>query len=294
MINPAMTGTEIARRPGMVFPSLDERDEADFWRDGYVLKAGYYADDEVALLQQALLADEGIRSHVVAIDDDQGGATELALWNQPGDDLFGAVARGERLVGGMERLLGGEVYHYHSKLTMKRPRAGGAWSWHQDYGYWYNNGCLCPDMASVAIAIDRATEENGCLQLLRGSHKMGRIEHGRVGGQTGADLERVDHAMQRLERIHCTMAPGDALFFHCNTLHASAPNLSDKPRNVLLCCYNRASNDPYKEHHHPRYTKLARLPDERIRELGLTLAGNQRDFFQVETDRTVVGRRTGT
>ena len=92
----------------------------------------------------------------------------------------------------MEAFLGGEVYHYHSKMILKEPRVGGAWEWHQDYGYWYQNGCLFPDMASCLIAIDPATRANGCLQVLRGSHRMGRIEHGRFGGQTGADPERVE------------------------------------------------------------------------------------------------------
>ena len=68
------------------------------------------------------------------------------------------------------RLLGGEVYHYHPKLIAKEPHVGGAWEWHQDYGYWYNNGCLFPLMASCLIALDPATRENGCLQVLKGSH----------------------------------------------------------------------------------------------------------------------------
>src|SRR5688572_5928381 len=45
---------------------------------------------------------------------------------------------------------------------------GGAWEWHQDYGYWYGNGCLWPNMLSVIIAIDPNTRENGCFQLLKG------------------------------------------------------------------------------------------------------------------------------
>jgi hypothetical protein len=35
----------------------------------------------------------------------------------------------------MEQLLDDEVYHYHSKMSIKQPNIGGAWSWHQDYGY---------------------------------------------------------------------------------------------------------------------------------------------------------------
>jgi ectoine hydroxylase len=62
------------------------------------------------------------------------------------------------MVDTMEDLLGGEVYHYHSKLTAKEPYDGGAWEWHQDYGYWYHNGCLFPYMASVMVALDRTHE----------------------------------------------------------------------------------------------------------------------------------------
>ena len=187
----------------------------------------------------------------------------------------------------MEKLLGGEVYHYHSKLTMKRPNVGGAWNWHQDYGYWYNNGCLYPDLASIAVAVDRATRENGCIEFLRGSHKLGRIDHGQVGGQTGADVERVAAVEQQLEHCYLEMAPGDACFFHCNTLHSSAQNRSARPRNILICCYNKASNDPIKEHHHPRYTPLSKVPDRRIKDLGLTLAGGSRSFYDAERDGTI-------
>ena len=36
----------------------------------------------------------------------------------------------------------------------------------------------------------------------------------------------------------------------------------------MICCYNAARNDPYKESHHPRYTPLVKVPDSRIREYG--------------------------
>ena len=36
------------------------------------------------------------------------------------------------------QLLGGECYHYHSKVVIKDPLAGGERAWHQDYGYEIN------------------------------------------------------------------------------------------------------------------------------------------------------------
>lgn len=271
----------------MTYPSVTEGDHAAFDRDGYVLKHAFFDPEEVDLLRRAIAEDPAISKNVTKLHDSKGASTELALWNHPGDDVFGMVARSARVVEGMERLLGGEVYHYHSKLTMKRPHVGGAWDWHQDYGYWYNNGCLFPDLASVFIAIDPSRRENGCLEVLRGSHRMGRIDHGRVGGQTGADMERVEHAMKVLEHVYCEMDPGDALFFHSNTLHSSSQNVSDHSRNILLCCYNRMSNDPYKEHHHPRATKLHKVDDGAIKRVGLTLAGERREFYRAAEDKTI-------
>ena len=47
----------------------------------------------------------------------------------------GKSARCESVVNAPEMILGGEVYHYHSKMIMKDARSGGAWAWHQDDGY---------------------------------------------------------------------------------------------------------------------------------------------------------------
>ena len=50
------------------------------------------------------------------------------------------------------------------------------------------------------------------VQVLKGSHAAGRIEHVMVGGQTGADLERVEH-LQKVRSLiprpfHCVVRPG--------------------------------------------------------------------------------------
>lgn len=267
--------------------ALTAAEVARFHEDGCLLRRALFDAEEAAFLQRAIAEDETISRNVVALLDEKGGTTELALWNQPGDDLFGAVARSARIVDSMEALLAGEVYHYHSKLTMKAPRVGGAWNWHQDYGYWYQNGCLFPDLASVAIAIDPATRENGCLQVIRGSHRLGRIDHVRAGGQTTADPERVDEVLKRLDVVWCEMDPGDGLFLHCNLLHGSDQNRTERPRNILICCYNAARNDPYKAHHHPFYTPLEKLPDGEVKARGTVLAREARRYYSGEDDQTV-------
>ncbi|NIA70805.1 phytanoyl-CoA dioxygenase family protein [Pelagibius litoralis] len=252
---------------------LSPAQRAAYDADGYVIVRNFFDSEEATLLKQAMERDPAISSHFYNRGDREGAVTKMALWNHPGDSVYGMAARCERMVDTMEDLLGGEVYHYHSKLTAKEPFEGGAWEWHQDYGYWYHNGCLFPLMASAMIALDRSTRENGCLQVLKGSHHLGRIEHGLLeGDQVGADLSRVEEAQKQLETVYAEMEPGDVLLFHCNTLHRSDQNRSAMRRWTMICCFNAARNDPYREHHHPRYTPLEKVPDSAIKAAGLKFA----------------------
>lgn len=265
---------------------LSPQQVEQFQSDGYLFVEQLLDAEEIELLREAARADQRMQQAAMDVKDTAGRKTNLSLWNHPGDDIYGAVARSERIVNAMEQLLGGEVYHYHSKMSAKEPRVGGAWEWHQDYGYWYANGCLFPEMASVFIAVDANTRENGCMQVLRGSHLIGRIDHGRFGEQTGADPERVAAAIERLELVYCEMEPGTGLYFHSNLLHMSEPNLSDQPRWSLLCCYNTRHNDPYKDSHHPRYTPLEKLPDSAIKQMGAKVSAAAQDFLAQEEDET--------
>lgn len=133
--------------------------------------------------------DSAISKHAINVNDSSGKRSKLSLWYKPGNDVYGLMTRGESLVNAVDKLLDGHsaVCHFHSKLMQKEPKVGGAWEWHQDYGYWYKNEFLLPDqMMSVMVAITEANRENGCLQVIKGSHKMGRLEDwasGRTGGR---------------------------------------------------------------------------------------------------------------
>jgi ectoine hydroxylase len=236
----------------------------DFVNDGFAIVRSLLSADETELLGHVARRDRQLAESAYGRMDASGQNVTLALRNELSDDVYSAIARSRRVVERMSQFLDDEVYHYHHKLILKEPKVGGAWEWHQDYGYWYHNGCLLPDMGSCMIAIDRATRENGCLQVLRGTHALGRIDHGRTGDQTGADLERVEAARQRFELVHVELDPGDAVFFHANLLHRSDQNRSDNARWALICCYNTKRNDPYKPSRHPGYTPLEILDDEQV------------------------------
>ena len=236
-----------------------------FDRDGYIVVENLLDAQEIMLLGTIARRDHALAASRTSRADGEGGSVDLVVENElPSDSIYSAIVQAEPLVSAMEYLLGDEVYHYHHKMILKEPRVGGAWTWHQDYGYWYNNGCLFPDMASCMFAVDQATKKNGCLQVLRGSHRMGRIDHIKRGDQTGADMERVNAALQRMDLVHVEMTPGSAVLFHGNTLHRSDQNISEIPRWAFICCYNTRSNNPYKEGRHPLYSPLHRVTADEV------------------------------
>lgn len=239
-----------------------------FEENGFLLVPGLFDEEETRLLN--LITEQVVRSDPHRLDrhDAEGRLTLLSLRNELSDDIYSAMVRCERIARTMEALLGDEVYHYHHKIMIKEPQVGGAWEWHQDYGYWYENGCLRPDMASCMVAITSSTKANGCLEIVPGSHRLGRIDHVERHGQVCADPERVDHIREHLGLRDVELDPGDGLFFHCNLLHRSQQNLSDDPRLSVIYSFNTRSNDPVKEHHHPGYSPLDICPDEEVLKSG--------------------------
>jgi len=243
---------------------VSPRDREEFAELGFVLVRGLLRTDESEALSAAARRDRQMESEATARSDASGAQTVLAVRNQLGNDIYSRIVRSRRLVAAMTAFLDDEVYHYHHKLMLKEARVGGAWEWHQDYGYWYNYGCLYPTMASCFIAIDRATRANGCLQVIPGSHLLGRLDHGKIGGQTAADPERVPHILDRLPLLHVEMEPGDGLFFHANILHRSDANTSPDPRWAMIACYNTRKNTPYTVLRHNGYHRLEMLDDDAI------------------------------
>jgi ectoine hydroxylase len=227
----------------------------DFNKNGFILKKHLFSIEEIQKLINYI--DSTSKKEDKSRETNSStGKLNLTLWNHPSDDLFGKFSTNERIVRPMEEYLGDEVYHYHSKIIWKKPGDGG-FDWHQDYGYWYHNACLYPDMASCFIILDRATKENGCLKVLKGSHKVGRIGHGvsDTPEQT-ADMDRVRELEKRHESNFIEAEPGDAFFFHANLLHSSDANKSNESRRTLIVCFNTKTNNPYKESGHASYTPL--------------------------------------
>lgn len=150
--------------------SLTKAQISDYHRDGYLIVKGLFHPQEVDKLYTVAVDDAVITKNSYDVNDGSGRKSKLALWFTPGNDIYGMVTRSRRMVRSVDALLEGTapVCHFHSKLMQKEPKVGGAWEWHQDYGYWYKNEFLLPEqMNSVMVAITAATKENGCLQVIR-------------------------------------------------------------------------------------------------------------------------------
>jgi len=259
-------------------------------RDGYLIVPGFLTAHEVGKLYHIATEDDTMQKHSYDVNDSSGKKSKLALWFTPGNDAYGLLTRSHRMVDAVNILLEGDaaVCHFHSKLMQKEPKVGGAWEWHQDYGYWYKNEFLLPgQMISVMIAITTANEENGCLQVIKGSHKMGRLEHGFAGEQVGASQHHVDLSLKTMELVYVEVAPGDALFFHSNLLHRSAANLSDNSRWSMISCYNRQTNVPYNEQSTSCITPILAVANEALMEWDTKGLQDGVDFLNKEADVTL-------
>jgi ectoine hydroxylase-related dioxygenase (phytanoyl-CoA dioxygenase family) len=247
--------------------SLTSSQVSSFNRDGYIILKSFFNKEEVDKMYSTALADDAMRKNALDLNDQTGKKTKLSLWFTPGNDIFGYMTRSERMINAIKPLLDSDadVCHFHSKLMQKEPFVGGAWEWHQDYGYWYKNQFLFPDqLISVMVALTAANKENGCLQVIKGSHKLGRVNHGFAGEQVGADMVMVNNALQTMPLVYSELDPGDALIFHSNLLHRSEANLSKNPRWSIISCYSSQSNLAYAETSTSWKTPIDVVPDDAI------------------------------
>ncbi len=227
-------------------------DSEFFWTHGYLILRNVFSPDEMDTVRTAIQTNERMQQHLTKIraktEDGKHNAFEtIFVWNDTaGDDIFAKLTRNYQIFERLEAIFRDRVYVYHNKITLKYPLVPG-FRYHQDYFYWYSMGCLYPDMATASIAIDAATPENGCLRVLAGSHKMGRIEHefDQEREDSGVSLDRLQFIKARCPEVVVELGIGDLVLFHCNTLHGSDDNASNKSRLALLGCYNTKHNDPY-------------------------------------------------
>jgi len=122
---------------------------------GFIVIRKLFSEEEMKLLCKCFENQE-FRNKMFTRSNGEKNGFQMALWWEPGDDTAGVMSRCKRVVKTMIELLGGkELYLLSSKLIAKDPEVGGAFAWHQDYGYFYENGVLYPDCGSVSIPLHK-------------------------------------------------------------------------------------------------------------------------------------------
>jgi len=259
-----------------------KKHKEEFSELGYTIVRKFIAPEVARKLKEISIRNSAFSEHAHEVLDSDGRTSKLTLWYSPGDDVFSRLSCSDKMHNMMSDFLGGDVSFFHAKLMNKEPKVGGKWEWHQDYGYWYNDGFMRADMGSCFVALDPSTTENGSLSVIPGSHSYGRLDHDVVGQQVGADRDRVNIIKTRHGTVLCTMEPGDALFFHANTLHSSAPNMSDYSRLILITCFFRCDNESIQSDLRYRNKNTTLIPNESILD-GSQNLGDDMDFSSAES-----------
>jgi phytanoyl-CoA hydroxylase len=154
------------------------------------------------------------------------------------------LVRSPEVLDVVESILGPEVSLFHCKLLMKAARDGTITPWHQDYSYWITDTNR-PLMLNCMLQIDDATRENGCIQMVPGSHRQGLQEHEREGKVFGKFLP--GYFQVREDAVPVPLRAGSALFFGPLIIHGSDANRSDGDRRAVTIAYNDTGNGGSRE-----------------------------------------------
>ncbi|MDJ0849273.1 MAG: phytanoyl-CoA dioxygenase family protein [Myxococcota bacterium] len=153
------------------------------------------------------------------------------------DEELDRLIDDERIVAPMRELVGAEhVALFTDKLNLKRPREGSRFRWHQDSPYWAHFCAHLDQLPNVMVALDDASEENGCFRVVAGSHKQGLLPGLEGEGRLGplfTDPRFFDESRQVLAEVPA----GSLVFFSAHTVHGSLPNESDRRRRAFVITY---------------------------------------------------------
>jgi phytanoyl-CoA hydroxylase len=224
--------------------------------EGYVVVPRFVPADELAQLNEAARTQLTARADPLELEADlrypgappsrtaAGGETVRRLLDAYGrDPLFARWSRAPDLRDWMQSYFGEKVLmsrSHHNCLMTKHPRYGSLTNWHRDIRYWSFER---EDLVSVWLALGEESVDNGALWFVPGSHRM-VFEPDRFDS---ARFFRADHA-DSAEIIATAesprLEPGDAVYFHCNTLHSAGRNFSDAVKFSLVYTYHGQSNAP--------------------------------------------------
>jgi ectoine hydroxylase-related dioxygenase (phytanoyl-CoA dioxygenase family) len=159
---------------------------------------------------------------------------------------FDSLLDDPRIVEPMRDLVGSEqVAVFTDKLNLKRPREGSAFGWHQDSPYWFHFCSHLDRLPNVMISLDDASEDNGCLRVVRGSHRKGLLP-GMEGKGALGPLFTDPRAFDESQQVPAEVPAGSLIFFSPHTVHGSKPNVSGLMRRAFVLTYQPGGHRMFK------------------------------------------------
>ncbi|MEW6278886.1 MAG: phytanoyl-CoA dioxygenase family protein [Candidatus Eremiobacterota bacterium] len=232
-----------------------------FHRDGFLVVRGYCPPEEVLRLERwtgevAALPETPGKWMMYFESSRQDGSRILNRLENfvPYHEGFRELVQG-RLQQDVAQLLGEPAVLFKDKINFKLP-GGDGFKAHQDVqAGWDVYASL---HLTAMVAVDRATAENGRLEIVRGQHQDG------LKGTMWEPLTESDLKGMTFEPLDCE--PGDAVFFDSFAPHRSDANLSSEPRRILYVTYNRLSEGDHRERYYA--DKRKSFPPDCEREAG--------------------------
>ncbi len=191
-----------------------------FREHGYIAPIDVMSEDEAGQLRALL--EEAEAAYPEQLHAEHRNNPHLVL------PFFGAITTDPRIVDKVESLIGPDIMLWSTVLFAKAPQSGSFVSWHQDATYM----AVGPHNDVTAwLALTPSHLGNGCVSVLPGTHKSGKVEHVDTFGDEniltrGQEVVGVDPSTA----VHLELKPGQMSLHHPWVVHGSQPNRSDDRR----------------------------------------------------------------
>jgi phytanoyl-CoA hydroxylase len=248
--------------PIVISHRLSAEEQNAYLEQGYLIRPSVFNPDELTELRHAaeeacsIARKKAEKGRTYFLDDkrfvdinyltvqfEHVPGTDLVRVIEPVHELHNVFERlvdDPRLVAPMKDVLDrDQLSLWTAKLNLKPAQSGSGFGWHQDSPYWIHDSEHVDLLPNVMVTFDDATIENGCLQVIRGSHKQGCLPGTDDGTQLGGFF--TDPNAFNLEDAEPMAVPaGSAIFFSPHAVHGSGPNTSNQPRRAIILTYQPA------------------------------------------------------
>lgn len=215
-----------------------------YHRNGFLAIESLIPLDEVELLREAydrIFNERAGRGEGMQFDlagtDEEGKTEALPQILHPSKFApeLGRMQLQAAALSVAQQLLGPEAKLLGEHAILKPAGYGAETPWHQDEAYW--DPALEYEALSIWVPLQEATLENGCMQFIPGSHKIGILTHQPIGNDTRVHgLELVD-PLDTSKAVACPIPAGGATVHASTTLHYAGPNRSAEPRRAYIMIF---------------------------------------------------------